>query len=278
MNFFIPSILFTPLLTLAYIPKTATILQRLAENNGNGAYQIEQEVSFPSESDTLILKETWIVDSDLKMRLVVQGTKDLRDQLKWVFVYDGSRRYQNAGGNRLQKNLDENFIEKYFHLRKSEEFARIFIRLGILDERSVEKTLYRSTKDVDYRPDPLVRLSRTNGVVTYALGRPSPEEGAPTPGAWIEQDLFLLRKLRLPAQAEISADKYSSYSRSLSFPKVRTVKWGNHQVEIHTFSVSGREKNPSLFNPAQIEQSTRLDLLPDGSTKNLIEDFYKRFR
>jgi hypothetical protein len=56
---------------IAAIPKAALILQKTVENDGNGVYQIEQEVQFPNGSDILILKETWLIQNESNMKLIV---------------------------------------------------------------------------------------------------------------------------------------------------------------------------------------------------------------
>jgi len=263
----------------AYIPPTRMILQRTAENSGTGTYAIEQEVQFNNAQDPLFLKETWLIENEHTMRLTVTGTKDLKDQIKMQFVYAGGLRW-SLNGSRESHRLDEDFLEKYFHFRSTEHLATALMQLKILPPTALsKKSLPKTVDQIKYEPDDFVRLSRTGGVVNYAFGTPSPVEGSAEPGIWIEQDEFQIRKLRLPSQAEITADNYNQYARGLNFPKVRTVRWGQNTVTIRLIGVTARPGNvANQFQPASLETTAKLDGLNNQSAKDVVLDFYSRFR
>jgi hypothetical protein len=256
---------------IAAIPKAALILQKTVENDGNGVYQIEQEVQFPNGSDILILKETWLIQNESNMKLIVTGTKELKDQFFISVNYSGGTR--NQAGN--TKRLGEDFIEKYFHYRKTENFAYALSQLKIVPTYVLSRKNLRSLKDVDNSVEPFVHLSRTGGVVTYMLGQESTETSA-LPAFWIEQDQFVLRKFRLPSQVEVSADRYSNYSRGLNFPRTRTVRWENNQVTIQTISVVGKSKD--TFSKFSTGGAQKTDALKTQAAADIVEEFYKRFR
>lgn len=249
------------------------ILQRLSENSGNGYYQIEQEVQFPNGLDNLILKETWLIENENSMKLMVTGAKELKDLISFSMIFSGGVRTQGS----LQKKLDENFIEKYFHMRSTTALAQALVQLKITPGHVLSKKVIRNLKEVDNEPESFVRLSRVGGVLTYALGMPSaPDQAALNPGFWIEQDQFLLRKFRLPDQVEVSADRYSNFSRGLAFPRTRIVRWGQNQVTIQTLSVQAKTKE--TWKKFASNFPTKLDGLSGLAGSVLIEDFYKRFR
>lgn len=264
----------------AYIPPTRMILQRTAENSGSGIYAIEQEVQFNNVHDSLFLRETWLVENDRTMRVTVSGTKDLKDQIKLQFIYAGGQRWsQNL--NRESRRISEEFIERYFNFRSTEHLAANLMQNKILPANAfAKKPLPKNLDTLKYEPDEFVRLSRTGGVANYAFGTPSPAEGTPTPGLWIEQDQFLIRKLRLPSQVEVTADNYIQYARGLNYPKVRTVRWGQNTVTIRLIGINARPAaaNTNQFQPSSLDTSTKLDGLLNQPAREAVIEFYSRFR
>ncbi len=265
--------------SFAYIPPTRMILERASENSGSGVYAIEQEVQFSNAQDSLFLKETWLIESDQSMRLMVTGTKDLKDQIKMQYVYAGGLRWSLASGRESQR-LSEDFLEKYFHLRTMDRLASTLMQIKILPPTAISKKPLPKTVDgFKNEPEDFVRLSRAGGAVSYAYGVPSPVEGSENPGIWIEQDQFYIRKLRLPNQVEITADNYNSYSRGLSLPKIRTIRWGQNTVTIRLISVSAKPANVSgQLQPNSLDMPIKLDGLNNLPAKDVVTEFYSRFR
>jgi len=126
----------------------------------------------------------------------------------------------------------------------------------------------------------LYALGDRGGVIAYAIGTPASSSHR-EPGLWVEQGKFLIRKLRLPSQIEVVAEKYERYKKKLWFPKLREVHWDNHKAQIKVYSVSSIKNNSKnkkklstdIFdvskNPQQVLK------LPDDV---LIQEFYSRFR
>lgn len=266
--------------TWAYIPKATLILQKTAENSGAGVYQIEQEVQFPTSQDPVVLKETWSVENEDTMKLVVTGTREWKDQIKLVYVYqNGYRFFQNSQG-RFQKKMNEDFFEKYFHYRKGEHLTNALINMKLIPTSILQKKpIGKLTKEADYHPESNVRLARSGGVINYAFGIPAADnQDSSAPGFWIEQDQFVIRKFRLPSQTEVTAEKYGSYPRGLNFPRTRNINWNNNHVIIQTIQVQPKPGNAKLFDPNNIESSTKIETLDALPSKALIDEFYKRFR
>lgn len=261
-------------LSFAHLPKTIFILGRVAQNNGKGSYQIEQEVQFQTLGDPVVVKETWLIDSEGSMKLTVAGTKELKDTFKLQFVYGGGTRSWQSGTQKNSKRLTEEFFERYFHVRSAESFANQMIQMKLITPAVFQKKVLKNVKDVDISSEPFVRLARSGGAVNYAFGPLSAAEGsAQSPGLWIEQDQFVLRKIRFNSGAELSAERYSSYSRGLDYPRKRVLQWENQTVNIQTLSVSPR----SGGGFGNLEPS-RMDGLENLSAKNMITEFYNRFR
>lgn len=270
-----------PFLSSAYIVPTRTILQKTSGNAGAGLYAIEQEVQFANGDDTLTLKETWLIENDHTMRLTVSGGKDLQNTFSLQFVYNGGQKWSQSGGSRKNEKIPEDFLEKFLHFRNPEIFANHLAQLKIVPANSFQKKpLARTGNDVKYEPESWVRYSRTGGVVNYALGIATPAENDLSyPGLWIEQDQFLIRKLRLPSQVEMSANNYNQFSKGLSFPRARTIRWGNHTVTIRTLSVSARPASANnLLQPGSLDKSTNWEGLRNLAAKDVVTEFYTRFR
>lgn len=273
--FMLMSLGFTPS-AWSYIPRLPMILDRTVDNSGKGIYQIEQEVTFSvGLGEPLVLKETWTVENEDSYRLTVTGTRELKDTLSWSFLFSHGQRIQATPQGKLNKKVGEDFAERWFHFRKPEALAQALINLQVLSPSTLRQKPTRHGTDFTYHQQNGVRLSRTGGVVTWALGVPSSAESAPSPGVWIEQDQFVIRKIRTTSQAEITAENFGNYARGLVFPRKRTIHWDNNQVQIQVVSVSSPSQKPIA---AQLEMGSKADLPDSLPEKNLIEEFYKRFR
>lgn len=267
-----------PQTTMAWIPRPAIILQKTCENAGSGLYQIEQELQFQNGGDTLTLKETWLIENENNMKLLVTSTKDQanKDSISFFVQYTNGVRSSNISLLPNHRNTDE-FLQKYFFIRSSESLAQVLQRWEIANVNSLLKKPGRTGKDSNGIDESYLRLSRTGGVVAYAFGTPS-QANANTPGLWIEQDQFVIRKLRLPTQTELVADRFSTYSRNLNYPRIQTVRWGNNSVTIQTLSVSTKNKDIWASFGGKSANIGKLDGLIGQPANAAIEDFYKRFR
>lgn len=268
-----------PLISSAYILPTRTILQKTAENAGSGAYAIEQEVSFQNGAETLNLKETWVIENDRTMRLTVSGTKEQQNTIKFQFLYSGGQRYRLVDGSRKNENISEDFLEKFFNFRSSEIFANSLVHYKIIPAGAFNKKPGgRTSADFKYDPEKWVRLSRVGGVVSYAFGNPAEPESA-TPGLWIEQDQFVVRKVRLPSQVEVTAENYNMFSKGLHYPRNRTIRWGTNTANIRVISAAARPNlAPTLFQPTSLDINQKVDGLNELPAKDAILEFYSRFR
>jgi hypothetical protein len=211
------TLIFTPLLASAFILPTRTILQKTSENAGSGIYAVEQDVQFANGDDTIRLRETWLIDSDRTMRVTVTGTKELQNTFRLQFLYTGGQRWTVVNNNRKSEKAPEDFLEKYLNFRSPEIFASTLSHMKILPTGAYnKKPLGKSGNDYKYEPESWVRYSRTGGVPNYAFGTPTPEDDkSNNPGLWIEQDQFVVRKIRLPSQVEMTADSYNQRNRKI---------------------------------------------------------------
>lgn len=265
----------------AFILPTRTIVQKTVENSGSGIYAIEQEVQFSNGDETLTVKETWLIDSDKTMRLTVTGGKDLQNTFKLQFLYNGGQKWSMVNNTRKNEKVSDDFIERYLNFRSPEIMASALAHLKIIPAGAyAKKAVPRTGADFKYDGEPWVRFSRTGGVVNYAFGTATPpEQENEYPGIWIEQDHFVIRKLRLPSQVEMSANNYSQFAKGLHYPRSRTIRWGSNTVTIRLISAQARPQTAvSLFQPNSLDSNLKWDGINNIPAKDVITEFYTRFR
>lgn len=268
----------------AYIPPAKMILSRLAENNGNGVYQIEQEVQLIAGSETLVIRETWISAGEKGVRLIAVGQNELKDKFYHQALYSGGLKWviENNQEGRPQKESQKiplEMSERPFHIRSTESLVQWLTSLEILPNNFLQQRPYLKEKEsFVYLKEPYLRLGRASGSVAYVFGAaPTEDPNKNLPGLWVEQDLFYFRKIRWPSQSELTVEEFGNYPKSLIYPKTKTLRWGNQLAQMQTLSVVAKSPN------SQPLQLLNLDLgrvnTPEGLIqKNILVEFYKRFR
>jgi hypothetical protein len=268
----------------AYIPYSRTILGRLARNDGKGLYAIEQELQFRTEGEPLILRERWIVENGSSMRVTISSPvngKSAADSVvgKVEYLYKNGQRYRIEQGQVRSGGENPEFIEPYLHFRSARAILEAMSRDKIVPSSFLRDRSHAiNLANMKYGSEPFVRLGRSGGMVTYIFGEPSPTNGEKlSPELWVDQDSFLFRRLRLPSQAEVSADKHSTYPGGLKLPRERTVTWENNSVVIRVLSVKGLpESSKGLLLPNSLTAGAHSAAhLPEQAQ---VKDFYARFR
>lgn len=259
----------------AYIPRLSTIVQRTVEHSGKGTYRLEQEVLFSvGAGDPLALREVWTVSDEDQMVLEVRGSRELKDGLFWQFQYQGSQRTQLTSRGRVSRSIPVEYADRWWWFRKPETMNRFLQSMNLLPAAFFSKQVPRQGKEFVYPTHPNLRLARSGGVVNWALGEPSPVKGDLKPGVWIEQDAFLVRRVRFESGSEISADGFVAYPRGLMFPRSRSIRWEGQEVSIQVLSVSAISK-VSSFTLTESRGTELPNALPE---RELVEAFYSRFR
>ncbi len=255
----------------AYIPNHHMILSRTSDNHGRGPYLIVQEVVFPGDPDPLTIQETWWVQTESSLRMTAVGKGALKEQFFVACSYDLSRKTCIDGeGQQHSHPLAKLWHEDFFHFRYSKNIKTRLVSLGILPAEALT-----DKSEQPSRPAPYVRLSRSRGTINYALGTPSAPERSDQPGLWIEQDSFVIRKLRLPGTALVLADDYAKHADGFHLPQKRSYSWEEHSAQAFVVSVKALPR----------QQATRLlgaQALPKERQKipeiAPIQEFYSRFR
>lgn len=257
-------------LSLAYIPPLKMILDRTSENSGTGVYSIDTEVLLTDGTNEASVKENWLVSNERNIRLTVTGLKELKG-LKLTYLYEDGLRWVMTGQKRQSQQIPADFSERWHHIRNADALNNFLVSNKIIPEFKKDKqsrAIYEES---------FVRLGRTEGVVNYAIGEINKDSLLPK--LWIEQDFFVIRKLRLPSQVEVELENYKSYSKGLNYPKQKLVRWGQNKVTINTLSVVPKTGNLSAqFKPQSLDSNNQSEVLYSNPLKNLLEEFYTRFR
>ncbi len=275
-------VLFFASTAAAYVPSSRTIVSRLVRNDGKGIYAIEQDVNFRGVGEGLTLRERWVVENGDSMRLTVLSTSaGAQIPVRLDVLYkDGRRIGPDMKGAIKITGVPLEAIEPFFHARTSKGFLDAITRAGLVPSGfPLAKPAFNINAKTQPVPAPesFVRLGRVAGFVAYVFGEPTPPESTKAlPGVWIEQDSFVLRKLRFPSESEITADRHSSQA-GLRFPRTRVVTWGSNTVEIRVVSVkplTAPQAAPFLSS-ATLQADAKNTRLP---TDEQVKEFYSRFR
>lgn len=268
----------------AYIPPYWLIMSKTADQHGKGLYLIDQDVIFQSAAgEPLVVNERWIIQNENSMRLEVTGRKQLKDLIRLTFVYEDGKRYViDENGVKKSARVPGEFFEPLFHFRFSKNIKPYLVEQKIVPSESLRSEPHKySPKKPHADPESFVRLARSGGVVTYAIGTPSSPGTDDMPGLWIDQDQFVVRKVRYPSRITITAQDYRSWSQGLMLPKEREVTFGSHSVVVTVNSVSPVTLTPqvkSKLTHSSLNFGENPQLSSVLPTEQAIRDFYLRLR
>lgn len=294
----------------AAIPHSRTILSRLARNNGRGVYVVEQELRF-SGAEGIVLKEKWLVQNAESMRLIVTGTSP--GEYRFDVLYRDRHRSSssplalvaNESASEPSKKIrvqpvPRDFFEPYLYFRTTAKYLEYFVKAKILPPSAL-RDRPRIGNINTYKPveEKGVRLGKTAGIVAWVFGEPTPVgSNVDYPGAWIEQDAFLLRKVRLPSQAEMILSEHTAGKGGIHLPHEQSISWTKNGLSASTNSVSTQQPGADAAMAVTIKvlsvkqypdkslesqflassitpQELQAAKLPDA---NIVREFYTRFR
>ncbi len=277
--FLILTLLGLSLSSYAYVPSLELILQQMTKNNGRGLYLIDQDVVIPANPFPYVVHEQWLIENENKMRVRITGKKELKGLLDMTIIYSYNKKYTiNESLKKVSSPLSPFFIERFFHFRKPVFVKRQLAAQAILPKSSVRAL---SKESVTHSLSPYMRLARLSGVVTYFIGNPSVNGEGKNPGLWVEQDQFVLRKLRYSDGTELIAEQHQRHSRGIKTPQKRTLTWGEKTVYINTNRV--RPASSSAINRRRLSHlSLNVKKEPHLARKvpdvEVVKEFYSRFR
>lgn len=262
----------------AYLPPTPSILKKCARNAGRGAYLVELEVQLHSEPEALTAQETWRVQNGEELLLTVrfrgQSGIGLASSKPLAILYRGGKRYSlEAGGNLKVEAVKQDQFEPIFHFRSADGLGRFLVAAKLLPSQGLSQRRVSSLKTWQYEHDPYVSLSRIGAFVAFALGSSREQVNL-----WIDQNDYFLRKLKLSANAELTAENFEPYAKGLNFPKDRTLNWGDQSVTLTTTSIKLAGENKTKVLPAPQVLLSAEKLSGSLPTASVVREFYSRFR
>jgi hypothetical protein len=260
--------------TWAYVPPYAMILARTADLHGKGAYVIEQDVIYKTNTEQQSLHETWTVLDENHLKVNFEGIGPLKSAIKGSFIYDSSQKFANEPGQPLKtRRPGEDFIEQFLHFRSSKNIRPHFVQLHMAPPESLrDGAQLKSEGPLDYAPESYVQLARLKGEIVWAICR-SPEIEM-HPAAFIEQDEFLIKRLRLLSHNTVDFEDYVKYEGGFFYPKQILYKWKDRTVTVQTKSVrhlGNTIKAKELFNTRAVPATQFIG-------GDILKDFYLRFR
>ncbi len=248
----------------AHIPEAQMIMSRTAENHGRGVYEIEQDVVFQVEPEPITVRETWLVDGENSLRLKAEGRGPLAGRFYYSALYKGKQRFISQGAQTKAGRMPSDWFEHFFNFRYSKNLRQWLTEWKMIDNKASESSL---------------RLARVGGSIAYAFGDAAQSGQSTLPaGLWVEQDQFVVRKLRLPSQVTIRADDYVRYPLALYLGRNKTISWDKYSVQVRVNQVQsfGRSKDKAqLLELARFRTEKASQELPEIE---VLKEFYTRFR
>ncbi len=271
-KFLLLTFIFLPNTLFAYIPHADFIIEQVAKKHGNGHYEIKLEVTLQKGDRQSLVHETWSIDSGDRLRLIARS-----DDFYLERLYIGDNYYfKNPNGKTMKAKVSDEFLETWF-LERSKSRLRKDILKTQLATREALRWDPTKVKDSAATEKP-IRLSRSRGIITYALGVPTPVgQTQLNPGIWIEQDKFVIRKIRFPTLSEVTADEYGDYSKGMLFPKTRLVSWGAQTVPIRVVSVNWKS-GKSRVSFESFQKTAKPSKSQESYLSDFVAEFYGKFR
>lgn len=267
-------------LSQAYIPSSKMILDKVVDNALKTPLYVEQEVHLVSSQSSVFLKEQWLFESENSFRVIVHGEKDLQDLIHFqINVFDNQRSSSLTGSTQTSRSSHPLF-EKVFFIKNADNLKRFLVQQEIVGNDIFNSQNFKKipgNNGFQHQAEPFLRLGRVGGIVSYIFGS-APRDESRTPGFWVEQDLFNILKLRNAQGEEFRAEKVVSFSRGARWSKEMQFSWGAPQstAQIQTSTVKVADSNHrQLF---QKRMDRRGQEFERHSGKNLVEEFYSRFR
>lgn len=251
---------------LAHIPKTRTLLGRMAKTQGTGAYSISLEIVLPTESEPLRVLEDWVVASSDQMHVTAQIEVDGRKETVFASTYrDGAvTKTGVVSGNRA----GEYFFEPLFHARSSGNLIRWLTQHHLINASMLSEARVTQLKSVRHEPDPFLQYIKTDLGFGLALGA-SPG-GRFEPRVTWDPDRLLLTRLKFPnANIEMTAENYDSFARGLMYPRERWVRFDGRAILLRTLEI--RARGESAVSAPTLRSTP-------ASTNPSLVTFYERFR
>lgn len=249
----------------AFVPRAQYILSQATDLGGKGPYQIERNAHFTDGANTFQIRESWVIDGENALKVTVRNG----NQVVYQALFLNGKKHEAGRAS----TLGADFFEHRFVTRSSKRWLEEMVDEKILGVDSLQSRPVKDLKEYQYTGDANVRLARSVGMVTFALGVPSET----APGYWFDQDSFQLVRLRTASGAEAHVQRKIAAPKGLVFPSQVTITYAGKSVDLQTKSVEPLKTAGKNFDPATLSPA-RWDSLAATPLRASIEEFYSRFR
>lgn len=247
--------------TNAFVPKLSTVLGKMASTTGgNKAFILKRTVTLKEEN--AVAHETWTVAHADLMKLDAEGTNLDGSPWKFEILYKGGKRTTTSVEGKNQNfPLSPEFFEPLLHYRSSRALQSRLLAMQIVPNQSTAEAGFMS-------------LDRYKGGVAYIIGAQDSKNTLQPPRLWVEQDSFLIRKLRLGSQVEVEFDSFKDFEEGkIKQAELQTIFWKNATVIVQNTATQ-------LVDQKKIESALKIQkdakaLLPQNTN---LKEFYSRFR
>ena len=274
MNFFCTFVflLFFASPTWSYIPKAKTIFKKMIPNNGKKQYKILRKVLLQSGNKQVEVREQWFVADSNKMKLEVSSL-DINVPWKFVIVYGNGNRKTLTSHQKIKSfKKSREFMEPLFHERNYEGLMRRLISHNFVPSWVVNSPPPGFSNDKTFiTPEPFIFLEPLAGSVNYSIGANQTASGSPGARLWVEQDSFVIRKIRLASKTELINGPFQNFSDGLKLPGKQSINWNKGVAFITLLGVERVSLGKKDWSLKKMDKES----LP---TDPLIKEFYSRFR
>jgi hypothetical protein len=246
--------------------KLSTILGKMANNNG-GTRGVIIKRAVTLKEENLSWEETWYISHADAMKVVVEG-KTGDEPWKFEILYKGGKRTTpSTDGKAKSFPISPEFYEPLLHYRSARALTSKLVSMQVLPTWAAQNPDTTNT-------DSFLNLERFKGIVADVLGSTETKNTQAPPRVWIEQDSFVVRKVRLGSQVEVEFSDVKEFEEGkIKMPEQQSVFWKNATVLLQNKSVE-------FVDQKKIEPHLKLGKgetakLPDNVN---IKEFYSRFR
>jgi hypothetical protein len=248
----------------AYVPKLSTVLGKMVSTTGGTkAFILKRTVTL--KDDSAVANETWYIGHADSMKVDVDGTNADGTPWKFEILYKGGKRMTTSVEGKIQSfPLSPEFYEPLLHYRSSRA----------LQSRLLAMQLIPNNNSAESASSAFMNLDRYKGAVAYVLGAQDSKNTLQPPRLWVEQDSFLIRKLRMGSQIEVEFDAFKDFEEGkIKEAELQTLFWKSSTVIIQNTSTQ-------LVEPKKIEGFLKIQketkaVLPQNAN---LKEFYSRFR
>lgn len=229
---------------MAYIPQLNYIFDKTALGVSS-YFRIEQELVYTSNEGPIKIREIIWIDTNDKVWI--------RSQIVGGSIQAGSQAVNSNGAIVFQKTYEPSSVlsDLFFYASSGEKLGKF---MGQFLGENINAQV--------------AKIARLDGNLAWLV-----ESKNKSSAVWIEQDQFLIRKLRFQNQDEIKIQSYAQFGQPQAFPQKRTYSWSGQKIEVQTKRVI-KMSAPVFLN--QIKGFTQIAM--DSDLDSSVQQFYSRFR